>query len=397
MKKISALTLCLLALFTVKAQVSFIKGYVINNNNEKISCLIKDIDFKNIPKEFEYKRTQDGKVENGSIENFKEFGVNENLRFIRAVVDIDKTIDNIELLDTSSKPNFVKDTLYLKVLADGDANLYYYEYKNLKRYFFSTSQQQKIEQLVYKMYTKEHKTVSYNNHFRQQLSLNLKCDAITLIRLENQLYNNTLIHIFDDYNQCMDANYVALPNKYIFHLTPKIGVKSNMLKFKEHKLDADLSTKVGVELEFVFPFNNGKWAMIVEPSFHKFDAEASIKEYRGGYEDLPIYNDAVVNYSSVELSMGVRHYLNLNNKSKLYFNYIYLFDFVGDSNLKFKNQEYKFGNISYSVLGAGFKYNDKFSAEIRYGIKTNLTWKIVNFESRLDYSNLSFLVGYTIL
>ena len=37
------------------AQISFEKGYFINNANQKTNCLIKNQDWKDNPTEFEYK------------------------------------------------------------------------------------------------------------------------------------------------------------------------------------------------------------------------------------------------------------------------------------------------------------------------------------------------------
>ena len=37
------------------AQISFEKGYYIDNSNQKVDCLIKNVDWKNNPTSFEYK------------------------------------------------------------------------------------------------------------------------------------------------------------------------------------------------------------------------------------------------------------------------------------------------------------------------------------------------------
>ena len=40
------------------SQVSFEKGYHIDNNDQKISCLIKNLDWKNNPTKFEFKLSE---------------------------------------------------------------------------------------------------------------------------------------------------------------------------------------------------------------------------------------------------------------------------------------------------------------------------------------------------
>lgn len=55
MKRNLLLLLALKFSFVVNAQINFEKGYFISNDNEKIECLIKSIDWKNNPTEFKYK------------------------------------------------------------------------------------------------------------------------------------------------------------------------------------------------------------------------------------------------------------------------------------------------------------------------------------------------------
>lgn len=395
-KKITLFAALLLTFFIGNSQVSFEKGYIVTNSNETIVCYIKNADFFNIPKEFIYKKSLNGKDLIGSIENIKEFGITNDLKFVRAELNVDKTVYDIEDLDTLRNVNLEKDTLFLKVLVEGDANLYYYENNNLIRFFYKTPSRN-IEQLVYKIYNStvdNVKMLAHNYEFRQQLLLNLKCSKITYSRVENVQYNTDLIKFFDDYNECKNPNYIKSIKPRVFNISPKVGIKSNTLKFKGESLDADMSYKFGIELEFVFPFNNGKWSLVVEPLIQSFKAEKDIKELLGGYEDVVTYNKAEVDYSSVELSLGVRHYFQLNKNSKLFLNYIHLFDFGGDSNLKFKNITYDLENVTYSVLGVGFKFKNKFLTELRYGVPTNLVWK--KGYNTLDYSSLSFLIGYTV-
>lgn len=52
-KRILFLLITILSL-NCYSQISFQKGYYIDNTNQKINCLIKNIDWKNNPTEFEY-------------------------------------------------------------------------------------------------------------------------------------------------------------------------------------------------------------------------------------------------------------------------------------------------------------------------------------------------------
>ena len=39
------------------SQISYVRGYFIHNSGEKTVCLIRNVDWKNNPQEFDFKRT----------------------------------------------------------------------------------------------------------------------------------------------------------------------------------------------------------------------------------------------------------------------------------------------------------------------------------------------------
>ena len=79
------------------SQISFEKGYFIDNNNQKTNCLIRNIDWKNNPKEFEYKISEQTKKERLTIESVKEFGIDNVSKYIRFDVDIDRSSNYLNL------------------------------------------------------------------------------------------------------------------------------------------------------------------------------------------------------------------------------------------------------------------------------------------------------------
>ncbi len=70
--------LLLIALFTILcaesySQIIFENGYFIDESNNKIECLIKNVDWKNNPTEFEYKFSQNDTVHKATFKTVKEF------------------------------------------------------------------------------------------------------------------------------------------------------------------------------------------------------------------------------------------------------------------------------------------------------------------------------------
>ncbi len=83
--------------FKSYSQITFEKGYFINNNNKKIDCLIKNNDWKNNPIEFNYKLLNDKNIQIASINSIKEFGIYNYSKFIEVkliLIDQVKTMIN---------------------------------------------------------------------------------------------------------------------------------------------------------------------------------------------------------------------------------------------------------------------------------------------------------------
>jgi cellulose synthase/poly-beta-1,6-N-acetylglucosamine synthase-like glycosyltransferase len=56
-------------------QNSFLKGYYINNSNERVDCLIKNNDWLNNPTQFEYKLSENSEKKIQTINSVKEFEI----------------------------------------------------------------------------------------------------------------------------------------------------------------------------------------------------------------------------------------------------------------------------------------------------------------------------------
>lgn len=57
------------------SQALFQKGYFVTNENEKISCFIKNMDWRNNPSEFKYQVSEGSEIKMTSIDDVIEFGI----------------------------------------------------------------------------------------------------------------------------------------------------------------------------------------------------------------------------------------------------------------------------------------------------------------------------------
>lgn len=384
------------------SQISFEKGYYIDNNEQKIECLIKNIDWKNNPTEFEYKLSEDSEQKKETIQYVKEFGVYNYSKYIRSTVNIDRSSENVEKLSTVRNPIFKEEILFLKVLVEGKSNLYQYEDVNLVRYFYRKDNTDNIEQLIYKSYKISETQIAENIGFKQQLLLNLKCENIKTEDIKNLKYHKDyLVKIFIKYNQCGTSeviNFAEKQKKDLFNLNLRLGLNSSSLAI--HNLtnsgdifignygDVDFGNKIGfrigTEAEFIFPFNKNKWAIIVEPTYQYFKSEKKLSTL-----------NTKADYKSIELPIGVRHYFFINNNSKLFINASYILDFTNNSTIFYNSNTIleitKSTNLGF---GIGYKQNDKYSIELRYLTNRALLQQYESYYS--DYKTVSLIFGYSI-
>lgn len=120
------------------SQINYEKGYYVNNENEKIDCLIKNEDWKNVPKYFLCKQNKESEVERIKADNIKVLVIDGGAKYEVFNVKIDRSIERAKDYTNDKYPEFKKERLLLKVLVEGKANLYQYVDGAVVKYFFST-------------------------------------------------------------------------------------------------------------------------------------------------------------------------------------------------------------------------------------------------------------------
>lgn len=401
------------------SQITFEKGYFINNNNDKIECLIENQDWKNNPTSFNYK-ISDGEVKKSeTISSVKEFGLYNISKYVRSTVNIDRSEKDIDKMSSTKEPVFEEETLFLKVLVEGKASLYQYANTSLRRYFYSTENKPDIEQLVYKVYkNNEANKVVENNDFRGQLWDNLKCNTLDVNQVRKTKYQQKQLEsIFVKYNTCNNAAYVLYKTKRnskdVINITLRPRIMSSFFRVENNDanirettdLDAQTSFGFGAEIEYILPYNKNKWGIIAEVNYSSYQGEKSTLNTDDFFDRRLDYK---VDNSLIEISLGLRHYLYLNNDAKFFINAGYaLANQVGDPSLEYSRT---FGtnptvtdvlpiqSHSGSFLGGlGFKYKNKFSLEYRMQSSNAITLEDRGFRLDTNYNiNYSLILGYTV-
>jgi hypothetical protein len=408
MKKQLLFLLTAILSFNCYSQITYEKGYYIDNMNQKTNCLIKNIDWITNPTEFEYKLSENSESKKATIKSIKEFGVDNISKYIRATVNIDRSSENINSLSNDKNPIFKEEELFLKVLIQGKATLYEYV-DGVLRYFYNNDNS-KIEQLIFKNYYISDDNLGINNRFRQQLWVDLKCPNIKISEIENLDYKkDELVDFFVKYNKCNNPEFVSFeekPKKDLFNLSIRPRINSSSLTIQNpsyatnNSRDVDFDNKIGfgfgLEAEFILPFNKNKWAITIEPTYQSFKSEktTNVKDLPGG---VLIAN---VNYRSIEVPVGLRHYFFLNNNSKIFINAAYTFDLSSKSSIELTGKDgYSLSSLEIETrtnlaIGIGYKQNDRYSLEIRYQTDREILGNYASWSS--EYKTSSIVFGYTL-
>ena len=401
----------LLFLFTILSfncysQISFEPGYYIDNNNNKTNGLIKNVDWADNPTGFEFQLSANNDPERLDIKNVKEFGIDNTVKFIRSSVDMDRSGDNVNNLSDNIRPNFNQEELFLKVLVEGKANLYQYIEGNLKRYFYSKGDSD-IEQLIYKKYKTIEGDIRENNRFRQQLWNDLQCPDLKKNRVEKLEYKkNALTHFFEDYSKCLDTDFTNFKTKQerdFFNLTLRPRISSSSLaihSFTSNSKETDFGSKLGfgfgLEAEYILPFNKNKWGIAIEPTYQQFKSEKTSEANDVSTGQII----ATVDYTSIEVPVGLRHYFFLKKDAKIFLDASFVLDFTSNSSVDYKRgngSELSSLDIDSGInlaFGIGYKQNNKYSLELRYQASREILDAYSYYGS--EYKTISLIFGYSL-
>jgi len=397
------------------SQVKFEKGYYISDTGSRVDCLIKNRDWKYNPNSFSFKLTDSSEVQTGSIDTVMEFAILGVSKYVKHAVLMDRSSNSLRDMSTVRSAVFNEEELFLEVLIEGDASLFRFKEGNLDRYFFSVNNSQ-IRQLVYKRFMGARGTdvINYdknlileNSRYKQQLWNALKCDVITQSSINVvDYFKKDLVKFFLRYNKCHNSlaeNYEEFKGQDSFHISVKVGAYNSSLSLSNSEstyfdmidFGSQVGYSLGVETEFVMPFNNRKWGFGVGANFQSFSAEKEVL-----YVNLTTLKKTTmvsVDYKSIEVPFSLRYYMFLNQKSKLFIDASYIVDVTMSSSLYADRKDLLDLDVKSRNnvgLGLGYKFDDKYSVEFKINSSRNILGNYSFWDS--NYNKTSIAVGYTL-
>jgi hypothetical protein len=384
----------------LSGQNKYEKGYFVDNKGNKNEGLIKNMDWNSNPKEFRFKSTETSKPEILQINSTNSFGIDNKTKYIKHKVKIDNSSTQVNYLSTTKNPEYTEEVVFLKLLIEGNIKLYEYSSSNSKLFFYQIKDGD-IVPLVYKKYYIDNSKIAENNEYKNQLKEISTCGDISETGNINYKLKD-LTTFFTKINSC-DGGSISYQNitesqkKNLFHITVRPGVNFSSYSVQDsfpipyYSVDFGKKTsfRLGIEAEFVLPFNNNKLAIILEPTYQYYKAENNL-------ETGTTNKGGKIKYSSIEVPVGVRYYMFLDNKSKIYVNALCVLDGVlKQSELKYNNT-FSSPDLSSSfnfAFGIGYKYANRYSIEFRANSKRDM---IDEADVKSNYKNVSIVFGYTL-
>lgn len=403
MKKQILLTLLLGSLTTLLAQTSYEKGSYVDNAGNRVKGFIKNVDWRDNPTSFDFSKTIDGESSiSKSIQQVQAFEITGITLYERHRVNIDRAPQEINNLGYNRNPEMKEETLFLKVILDGENKLYRYRDNNTLQLYFKKGTND-INALVHKRYLTNAQDIAENNYYQQQLLNEFKCDNGKLPRPANVKYTTgDLLDYFQKYNTCSGIQTEEVDQREkraTIQITAVAGMNANSYSVNAASrapIDFGSSTTpvFGIEFEYIMPFNNNKWSLFADTRLASFDSESIVESPIVLGTQLPSQK-VVLDHASVDFSLGVRHYFFLGDSSKIFVNLSYAIEVSSDTTINFERGTDLNADLSVGTygLGVGYTYKDiRIEARVN-GTKNHFGKAFATGSS--EYTSFMLTLGYS--
>lgn len=406
------LTLLLFCSFYSNAQIQFEEGYYIDNSGNRVETLIRNKGWLNNPTDFTYQSSPNSSSRTATIQEVMEFGVGEHLKYIRFTGEVDISPQHLKSLDDYPEPKFLRETVFLKVLLEGEVDLYKLKTGSKERYYIKEKGQD-IQPLIFKKYLQADKMAT-NYKYRNQLYSSFNCQDVSAKELTKIDYKEKdLLEYFKNYHICRNSDYKIYKEKGKigdFNLSVKGGIDFSSLEIESGYNAGGTSEsyppnlRLGVEAEVVFPFLRNKWGVFLESTYRRNTFKKSYMAHRPFAFTAA---DLSMELNYITLTGGIRHYMFVNESSKLFINFAGVVDAPISTHILFERDDRYVLNPELETVktslyfsgGLGFNYNNGLSAEVRYELPKRLSGKEnipgnYFLDWRSTTSTVSLILGY---
>ncbi|MEL6561679.1 MAG: hypothetical protein AAFQ94_26055, partial [Bacteroidota bacterium] len=211
-----------------------------------------------------------------------------------------------------------------------------------------------------------------------------------------------LIKQFIEHNKCSSGNYFSLYDPTIrkkkensIHLNLRAGstVASFFIEnLNSRRFDGDFGTefipRIGLEVEIDIPNSKKKWAFVFETYYTSFRKDIILQNAIQTQID-----EASIDFSTIELSTGIRYYFFLSENSKLYVNGGISLGMSGNSFITMERiRDFDLVSGQRFNGAVGFNFKNKYFLEYRQNTSHSIIEASVGWNSQ--YKSRSVTLGY---
>lgn len=411
------LTIILLLPLFGFSQNFFESGYYIDNTGKKQVGLIDNERWKNTPDAFNFKSSESANVEVVPIDKAVEFGIGESVKYVRKSIMVDKNrAVNVTTINTSFlQPQFERKTAYLKVLAEGAANLYLYTHNEDPKYFVSAGDTGEPVQLVYKKFIDTDSKVKETWDYRRTLYENFRCEDKDVLVIKKLGYSQAAFRDYiNSYNSCKGGasrEYTAEKGKTNLKFTAMLGVGLStfgVIKMTNFPFQDETKMVIipAVEASVIFPSNRNRYELFARLSVQSLAVENFSEKQTtstGYMQDV-----AKTDLRNISIGIGPRWNFVVNDNSRIFLEGMLGFSMVSGD---FKIDTYRYtgttGNLQQSEslsvkgdlltnVGIGYVYKGKYGIVINSDIIEKDIVQTNMFISGTSYRTISASLRYTI-
>ena len=374
------------------SQTSFQPGYYVDNESNKISGLIKNEDWSQIPSKILFKKHADDEavtIEGNQFSGFKVEGTKHYYRTLK--------LDSYKLYNSSGdEVDYPSIELLARVVIDGQATFLTTKVNDELLYVIQI-EDQAPQVLMYKKYILNDGKIRERKGFQKQLFDANPCEQPldTKLFLDVKYRLNEISNIVTGFNDCLGSaseNYNKKRTKGQFNLLVKAnvvfnnfqkagfgygeGLSSDGSNFAEFPISNQTTFGIGLELEYMLPFNNKRWSIFTNPMYQYLQKDSATRTdglfYAFSTSNVCTYT---VDLSYIELPIGVRYFFVQSNNINAFVNVAFGTNIVlsDASNLEFVDADIvveeriiSSSSNSFITIGGGVRINSKFDVYVNY-------------------------------
>lgn len=399
MKKIySAGFVCLVFLTTLlQAQSNFISGTIIKSDGTTLSGLINFQEWEVSPSKIEFKSSKGADKQIFTPKEITSFDITGIEKYISAKVDLNVAPIELEKLTTDREPIFENTTIFLRMLVESRANLFYHIDEIGKEHFFFKVDNAPIEELIFTMYHEGlyEKEIGAYHRFRRQLIEDLAdCPSLrTLIDMAN--YDRASLQpIIESYNVCVNEEiaFTEREDKSVIKAGLVAGIGVTRLNFQgvsvrdlgETQFTPQATYYAGVYLSVLASRGLNRFSIENELMYHNVGGEGRFENIES--DDNFIIRDTEIQFNYLQYNHLWRY--TRSNKLKPFVNgglSIGALVVQNKNNMRIDSEFFAIPNMEEipaiddirmidvgSIVGAGLSWK-QLSAELRLEIGKRLS------------------------